>query len=144
MVWHLLRLLRHGSKKKLMTKDNIAFDCNTFLMHEYMTHIELGNRRVCIITSSWCTLWNTEQFYKFCWGKRKKLTKSSGKRVELLFACPLNSIGVMGTSSDGCSVLVKLGVSENATELMMEVGEAELAAKILQRLNHIVVGGRKF
>jgi S-adenosylmethionine:tRNA-ribosyltransferase-isomerase (queuine synthetase) len=134
-------LAMNMTSTKRVTRDNITFDPKTFLIHEYITHVRMKNV-ICIITNSWLTLFNTEKIMK-SWMKTKKST-INGKKIDILFAMQLNSVGITGTSDDGNDVLISLGVSKNATTLSMEIGHAEMAATVLQRLNHIVVGNRNF
>ena len=130
------------TRLKRKTKDNVVFDPQTLQVKDYITHVRFDSTRVCIITNQWVTCWNTGKFTRKYLTNTQKL--GGGKTIELCFAVGMNAVGVVATTSDGQDVLISLGVSKNATTLVMEIGSAEMAATVVQRLNHIVVGGRNY
>ena len=130
------------NSKTRMTKDNVAFNAQEFKVAEYITHVRIDTDRICIITSAWVTLWNTCKYIKLYENKAQK--SGGGKKITLLFAIRMSAVGMVATSEDGRNVLISLGVSKNASVFVMEIGNAEMAATVLQRLTHISAGRRNF
>ena len=118
----------------------MTFPPQELKLDEYVTHVRLDEQRVCVITSTWLTMWSTSRW----WKQYASQKAGGGKRIDLLFAVRMNSIGLVGTSEDGQDVLISLGVARSATTMVMEVGSTEKAATILQRLTHIVASSRHF
>ena len=131
---------RSGKSSGKSGSTTMTFPPQELKLDEYVTHVRLDEQRVCVITSTWLTMWSTSRW----WKQYASQKAGGGKRIDLLFAVRMNSIGLVGTSEDGQDVLISLGVARSATTMVMEVGSTEKAATILQRLTHIVASSRHF
>ena len=148
--------LKHRGGKPLKSKVSTllaGMDASTFKVSDYVTHLGFLSDHVIIITSRWLTIFegcgdiSKPALSKLTRGEDKgesvTQTMSNSKRKKsitgptLLLALPLHAIVTVETSSDGRNVVFAQGHSACATKYNIKVGSVEMAASIVQRVNHL-------
>ena len=146
--------LKNRDAKPLKSKEApllAGMDAETFTVSDYITHLGFSSDHVMIITRKWLTVFRGFSIFKSSQtaldqrneGKTSmrpvmnNFKKNSSALPSLLLALPLHSIVTVESSNDGQDVLFTQGHSSSATKYRMKVGSIEIAANIVQRVNHL-------